>query len=191
VTEKIFPANRAELGPFDSSEVELPTGFLDFGAVRLVPEPSVGIRLEVEEATGRVVALTLDAADSVIQVSVFAASKHEGIWGDVLAQLTSSIEASGGSAIPYLGQLGPGLDAQVVQADGKLKPIRFIGVDGPRWFIRGSITGAALSEIASGTEIEDIFRSLVIHRGDSPMPPKEPLEIVVPSGIIIPPRPGL
>jgi hypothetical protein len=191
VTEKIFPANRVELGPFDSSEVELPTGFLDFGAIRLMPEPSVGIRLEVEEATGRVVALTLEAADSVIQVSVFAASKHEGIWSDVLAQLTSSIEASGGSAHPYTGQLGPGLDAQVVQADGSLRPIRFIGVDGPRWFMRGSITGAALSEITSATEIEDIFRSLVIHRGDSPMPPKEPLEIVVPAGIIIPPRPGM
>ncbi len=191
MTEKIFPSNRLELGPFDSSEVDLPAGYLDFGAIRLVPEPEVGIRLEVEEATGRVLALTLESAGTTLQVSVFAASKHEGVWGDVLEQLAGSIESSGGSVTPYLGQLGPGLDARVVQPDGQLRDTRFIGVDGPRWFVRGSITGNALADLVSATEIEDIFRSLVIHRGDSPMPPKEPLEIVVPAGIITPPRPGL
>jgi hypothetical protein len=191
MTEKIAPANRSSLGPFDSSEVELPANYLDFGAIRLVPETDVAIRLEVEEASGKVVALTLETLGTILQVSVFAASKHEGIWGDVLAQLKESIVASGGSAQDYLGQLGPGLDAQVSQADGTFRPIRFVGVDGPRWFVRGSITGAAITDNTVAVEIEDIFRSLVIHRGDSPMPPRDPLEIVIPAGIITPPRPGI
>ncbi len=191
MTEKILLANRSQLGPFDSSEVELPLGFLDFGAIRLVPESDIGIRLEVEESTNRVVALTLESAGTTLQVSVFAASKHEGVWSDVLAQLRTSIDSSGGSATDYIGQLGPGLDAEVKQPEGGFRKIRFVGVDGPRWFIRGSITGVALDDLVAATVIEDIFRSLVIHRGDSPMPPKEPLEIVVPAGIITPPRPGI
>jgi Protein of unknown function (DUF3710) len=191
MTEKIAPANRSNLGPFDSSEVELPANYLDFGSIRLVPEPDVAIRLEVEEATGKVVALTLETLGTILQVSVFAAAKHEGIWGDVLTQLKDSIVASGGTASDSLGQLGPGLDAQVIQADGTLRQIRFVGVDGPRWFVRGSITGSALTDSAVAVEVEDIFRSLVIHRGDSPMPPRDPLEIVIPAGIITPPRPSI
>ena len=191
MTDKIAPANRRSVGPFDSSEVELPANYLDFGAIRFVPEPSVAIRLEVEESTGKVVALTLETEGSILQVSVFAASKNEGIWGDVLAQLKESISASGGSVTEYLGQLGPGLDAMVLQQNGTTRATRFLGVDGPRWFMRGSVTGAALNDIALATRIEDLFRSLVVHRGEAPLPPREPLEIQVPPGIITPPRPGL
>ena len=191
MTEKIAPADRFENGPFDSSEVELPAGFLDFGAIRLMPEPELGIKLEVEESTGRVVALTLELQDSVLQVSVFAASKDEGIWGDVIAQLSESIHSSGGTAHEIATIVGPGLEANVVQPEGSSRTIRFIGVDGPRWFIRGSITGLALNDTDVAAEIEELFRSLVVHRGDSPMPPKEPLTLAVPAGIITPPRPGL
>ena len=191
MSEKLAPIDRAELGPFDSSEVDLPIGFLDFGALRLVSAPDLGIKLEVEESTGRVVALTLEIAESVLQVSVFAASKHEGIWSDVISQLTESIAASGGSATEYSGQLGRGINATVVQADGSSRVLRFVGVDGPRWFLRGTISGLAVVDAEAGEEVESVFRSLVVHRGDSPMPPREPLGIVVPAGIITPPRPGL
>lgn len=191
MSEKSAPANRALSGPFDSSEVDLPAGYLDFGAIRLSPQPEVGLRLEVEEATGRVVALTLERDGSVLQVSVFAASKHEGIWLDVIGQLSSSITASGGVVTESQTSLGLGITASVLQADGTFKPMKFIGADGPRWFIRGSVTGNATNDDDAMTEIEDLFRSLVIHRGDAPMPPKEPLEIIVPAGIITPPRPGI
>jgi hypothetical protein len=191
MSAKIFPPDRSQAGPFDSSELELPTGFLDFGALRLAPTPDLAIKLEVEESTGRVVALTLEKSDSALQVSVFAASKHEGVWAEVMNQLSESITASGGivSAIP--SQLGTSLDATVQSGIEQSRRMRFLGVDGPRWFLRGSITGAALTDEAKAAELEALFRSLVVHRGDSPMPPKESLELVVPSGIITPPRPGI
>jgi len=187
----MYPANRAQSGPFDSSEIELPNGYLDFGAIRLMATPDIAIKLEVEEATGRVVALTIERGGSTLQVSVFAASKHEGIWAEVLDQLTDSITTAGGAANTVTSQLGTTLDAEIVMPGEASRKIRFLGVDGPRWFLRGSVTGTALTESSDAAEIEEIFRSLVIHRGDSPMPPKESLEIVVPAGIITPPRPGL
>ena len=191
MSEKAAPADRAMFGPFDSSEIDLAAGFLDFGAIRFSPRADVGIKLEVEEATGRVVALTLELGDSILQVSVFAAAKHEGIWLDVISQLSESIMSSGGAVTETHSQVGFGIHAEVMQPDGSLRKMRFIGTDGPRWFIRGSITGAAATNDVAFAEIEELFRSLVVHRGDSPMPPKEPLEIVVPAGIITPPRPGI
>lgn len=191
MNSKIFPPDRSVAGPFDSSEIELPVGFLDFGALRMTPSPELAIKLEVEEATGRVVALTLEKGASVLQVSAFAASKHEGVWSEVIKQLSESISASGGSAEPLPSQLGTSLEATVISGSEPARRIRFLGVDGPRWFLRGSITGAALSDESEAAELEALFRSLVVHRGELPMPPKEPLELSVPSGIITPPRPGI
>lgn len=191
MSAKVFPPDRSQGGPFDSSEIELAAGFLDFGAIRLIPTPDIAIKLEVEESTGRVVALTLEKSNSVLQVSAFAASKHEGVWAEVLEQLSESITAAGGSATSMPNQLGTALDATVISGIEAPRRIRFIGVDGPRWFLRGSITGAALTDETLAAELEALFRALVVHRGDSPMPPKEPLELTVPNGIITPPRPGL
>ena len=187
--EKLAPSDRSRNGPFDSSELNLAPGFIDFGALRLVPKPGVGIKIEVEEATGKVVAITIDVADSTLQVSVFSASKLAGLWSEVLSQLETSITADGGSVLPYTGQLGRGIDTRVSQQDGSSRRIRFIGVDGPRWFLRGSITGAALEDLVANEQIETVFRSIVVHRGDQAMPPREPLELLVPAGVIAPPRP--
>ena len=188
--EKLAPANRAQSGPFDSSEVDLPANYLDFGSIRFVSNPEVSIRLEVEEATNKVVALTFETLNSILQVTAFSAAKDEGVWQEVCNQLAGSIITAGGDAKTFQGQLGLGLDAMVLQPDKSLRSIRFIGVDGPRWFLRGSITGAATSDLMISGQIEDLFRSLVVHRGTAPMPPKEALELILPPGIISS-RPGL
>lgn len=188
MSEKIAPKDRSLNGPFDASEVELAPGFLDFGSLRIPGSSEIGVRLEVEESTGRIVAVTVELAASTLQVSVFAAPKLEGVWGEVLDQLRTSIVQAGGSTNEYISQTGPGLDAQVRQPDGMLRNIRFIGVDGPRWFLRGSVTGAALTDITAATTVENFFRTLVVNRGDSPMPPREPLNLALPAGVIAPPR---
>ena len=52
--------NREQLGPFDVSELGLLENYIDFGAI-LVPadNPDLSLRIEVEESTGRLVAVTL------------------------------------------------------------------------------------------------------------------------------------
>jgi hypothetical protein len=44
---------------------------------------------------------------------------------------------------------------------------RFVGVDGPRWFLRGVIGGAATTDVEAAAR-EDLFRSIVVVRGGSP-----------------------
>lgn len=190
MTEKLAPSDRSISGPFDSSEVELPAGFLDFGSIRVGGDPNIAISLEVSEETGKGVALTFDLEDSKLQVVAAASSKHEGIWADAITQLADSIRSSGGVVEEFNSPLGRGINASIPQSKTTNRLVRFIGVDGPRWFLRGTVTGAAVIDPIAYQAVEGLFRSLVIHRGESPMPPREPLELVVPAGIITPPRPG-
>jgi hypothetical protein len=62
------------------------------------------------------------------------------------------------------------------------QPVRFLGVDGPRWFLRGVVQGAALQDPEQARAIEEIFAGVVVVRGDSPMPPRELLELSLPAG---------
>ena len=59
-------------------------------------------------------------------------------------------------------------------------PARFIGVDGPRWFLRAVVSGRAAIEPAAATEVHDLIRTAVVDRGDEAMPPRELLPLRLP-----------
>jgi hypothetical protein len=53
--------------------------------------------------------------------------------------------------------------------------------------LRGTVSGAALNDPKASAEIDDVFRSVVVHRGDAPLPPGEALPLSVPAGSVLPP----
>jgi len=61
--------------------------------------------------------------------------------------------------------------------------MRFIGVDGPRWLLRGLIIGAAANGTEQAEPFEDILGDVVVVRGDHPMPPRDMLEISLPAEV--------
>lgn len=183
-TEKSFPANRVASGPFDDSEISMVRHYVDLGALKITPREGLNIRLEVEEGTGRVVAVALDFEGSTLQVQPFSASRSTGMWHDIRAQIADQIAKQGGTVTEVTGVLGPELLCQVPAiADGKqiLQDARFIGVDGPRWFLRGVMAGPAATNAEQGKQMIELFRDLVIARGQSPMPPGELLPMHMPA----------
>ena len=91
----------------------------------------------------------------------------------------------GGRVEEREGPLGPELLAEVPVANpdgtaGK-RLARFVGVDGPRWFLRGVIGGAATGDVEAAERVEDLFRSIVVVRGGSPMPPRDLIPLKMPS----------
>jgi hypothetical protein len=57
---------------------------------------------------------------------------------------------------------------------------RFVGVDGPRWFLRGMISGPAAESPEAAAALEQAFRQIVVVRGTAPMPVREQLPLTLP-----------
>ncbi len=183
--EKSAPEDRANQGPFDESEVNPVRPYIDLGSIRVLPREGLNLRLEVEEQTQRIVAVGLEYAESTLQVQPFAAPRTSGLWHTTRAQIREQVRQQGGRVQERVGPLGPELLAEVPVTGGDgasgMRLARFVGVDGPRWFLRGVIGGAATADIAAAERIEDLFRSLVVVRGGSPMPPRDLIPLTMPS----------
>jgi hypothetical protein len=192
-SEKSAPADRRSAGPFDSSEVQFNGPHLDLGSILFPTKDGLQVRLEVEEPSQRVVAVTLEFDDSSLQIQAFAAPKTEGLWHAIRQQLSDSVLAQGGTVEARVGSLGPELLAKLpisnetgVQVGTRFS--RFVGVDGPKWFVRGVIGGAAITDPIAAAEIDDLFRSVTIHRDSTPLPPGDLLPLNVPGGTVTPPK---
>lgn len=183
-SSKSAPADRATEGPFDESEANPVRPYIDLGGIKVLPREGLNLRLEVEEQSKRIVAVGLDYADSTLQVQPFAAPRTLGLWHETRMQLVDQVRQQGGRVEEREGPLGKELLAEVPAAaseGSKLNLARFIGVDGPRWFLRGVIGGAAASDPAAAAQIEDLFRSIVVVRGGSPMPPRDLIPLKMPA----------
>ena len=192
-SDKSAPADRRTAGPLDVSEVQGVRPYIDFGSMRIPSRENLQMRLEVEESTQRIVAVSMDFAGSSLQLQAFAAPKSEGIWHEIRSQMRDSIKAQGGETEERVGSFGPKLLAKIPLIDeagikSGHRLARFIGVDGPKWFLRGVIGGAALNDAKAAADIDDLFRSVVVVRDDVPLPPKDLLTLTIPGGTVAPPR---
>lgn len=183
---KSAPDDRAIVGPFDESEANPVRPYVDLGGVKVLPREGLHLRLEVEEGTKRVVAIGLDYANSTLQVQPFAAPRTSGLWHEIRAQIADQIARQGGTTTVREGTFGPELLAQIPVAaaegqTGHMRLARFIGVDGPRWFLRGVIAGEAAVDPAAAAQVEDLFRSIVVVRGSTPMPPRDLIPLRMPA----------
>ncbi len=178
---KSAPDDRATAGPLDEGEANAVRPYVDLGGVKIVPRTDLNIRLEVEEATKRVVAVGLDYAGSTLQVQPFAAPRSSGLWYEIRQQIVEQIQKQGGTIREATGVFGPELLAQIPVAGALPRAARFIGVDGPRWFLRGVIAGAGATDAAAAAQIEDVFRSIVVVRGTTPMPPRDLIPLRMPA----------
>lgn len=177
------PAPRPD-GPWDISEVQQPgEGRVDLGGL-FVPGVE-GMELRVEVAGESIVAATVVLRDSAIQLQAFAAPKSEGIWGEVRDEIASGITQQGGIVDEVEGPLGWELRAQVpVQLpDGTngVQLVRFVGSDGPRWFLRGVISGQGAVQPGAAGVLEAVFRDTVVVRGEAPMAPRDPIVLKLPN----------
>ncbi len=179
---KLEPAPRPD-GPWDLGEVSKPgDGRVDLGGLFVPGVP--GMELRVEVAGDSIVAATVVLKDSAIQLQGFAAPKREGIWSEVREEIADGITQQGGVIDEKEGPLGWELRAQVpVQLpDGKrgTQVVRFIGTDGPRWFLRGVISGQGAVQPQAAGVLEQIFKDTVVVRGEGPMAPRDPIVLKLP-----------
>ncbi len=180
---KSAPADRATAGPLDESEANSVRPYVDLGGVKVLPRADLHLRVEVEEESKRVVAVGLDYAGSTLQIQPFAAPRTSGLWHEIRQQIVDQIHKQGGTTRISDGVFGPEVLAEIPVGAGQpggARLARFIGVDGPRWFLRGVIAGEGTTDPRAAALIEDVYRSIVVVRGTTPMPPRDLIPLHMP-----------
>jgi Protein of unknown function (DUF3710) len=153
---------------------------LDLGALQVPVVDGFDVRLEVNEQQ-QVTGVTLARADGHMQLGVFAAPRREGIWDEVRAELAESLNSQRGVAkhVPG-GPFGVELTGKLAADGGGQVPVRFIGIDGPRWFLRAMLVGAPASEPAKAVVFEQALRQVVVVRGSEPLPARDAVPLQLP-----------
>jgi hypothetical protein len=186
------PAELPELGrpqgPWDLQDAPVTDPErLDLGSLHVPVLPNTDVRLEVSPE-GEVVAATLVHGESALQLNVFAAPRREGIWDDVRTEIRDALNGSGGKASEAEGPFGTELRAAVpTEVPGQgvaLAPARFLGVNGPRWFLRGLVTGPAAEDDAQLAPLLEAFRLVAVDRGSEAMVVREALPLRLPADAV-------
>jgi hypothetical protein len=200
------PAAVPHGGPWDSEASMPEMERVDFGAIQVPIGEGIEIQVNVEAVEqdaqgnpvgGRIVAITIVHGESGLQVQPFAAPKKNGIWDEVRKETAEEIKQAEGETQEAEGPFGTELHgmvpvaipeemrdqvpAEIAEQGFGWQPVRFIGVDGPRWFLRGVLSGAALEDPEQAAVMEQVFQHIVVVRGDAPMPPRELLELSLPA----------
>jgi hypothetical protein len=170
-------------GPLDESEATFEgVNRIDLGGLLLAIPPEVEIQVQADQASGRITQLTLKDGNSGMQIHPYAARKSGGMWQEVRTQIIKSINEAGGLVEEVQGDWGTELNAQI-QAQGEnpgLQPARFVGIDGPRWFLRAVFLGQGARDKAAAQRLTDCLRSAVVVRGNAAMAPGAPLVLTLP-----------
>jgi hypothetical protein len=180
----VEPGSERADGPWDVSEVESSAAYVDLGGLWLPGRDGMELRLEVEEDSGRVIAATVQLGNSAVQLQAFAAPRTMGIWEEIRREIASSVTRQGGTADEVPGPFGRELLARVPSRtpDGRTahQPARFVGIDGPRWFLRAVFHGEAAYQDEPAAELESLVREVVVVRGADAMAPRELLTLKLP-----------
>ena len=168
------------VGPWDVDDANAPDydEYLSLGAYYLPFVQGIQLRIKANTATHEIVGATMTIGNSSLEVEAFAAPKTMGLWDDVREDLLASnpeaeaVDGSFGTEGKLPGKL----------PNGKTAHTRIVGVDGPRWMLRGIFSGKAASD-PDGTEtkiLNDAFAQIVVERGDEPLSPRDPIPMARP-----------
>jgi hypothetical protein len=174
-------------GPWDRSETNVDEddpAYVDLGGLVVRGREGLELRLQVNPETQAVEGVMLAGPQSGLELRAFAAPRWDGIWDEVRTDIAAEAAKRGGTATEVDGEFGTELRMVVpVQTpDGRqaTQPSRVVGVDGPRWLLRGTFLGASAQQADPEGVVEQAFRDVIVVRGEGPMAPRDPILMVMP-----------
>ena len=182
-TQATAAAHERSAGPWDGAGSYPDGERIDFGSLLVPVRDGCDVQVLVSEEEG--ISIAVVSGQSALQLQPFAAPRSAGLWHEVLPEIVEEVGKAGGTSTEQTGPFGPELLASVSpQPEGEFpappQPIRFLGADGPRWFLRGLISGPAATDQALAAPLEDVFADVVVVRGEHAEPPRKPLDIHLP-----------
>ncbi|WBB70260.1 DUF3710 domain-containing protein [Micromonospora sp. WMMD812] len=168
-------------GPYDISEAPAGVARLDLGSLHIPAVPEVEVRVQADQQ-GVIQQVVLVHGENALQLGVFAAPRSEGIWDEVREEIRQSLFTDGAAAQEVAGEYGTELRARVTTPDG-VTDLRFVGIDGPRWMVRGVFQGPSASDPAAAGPLTECLDGLVVDRGNEAKPVREPLPLRLPRDV--------
>ena len=173
-------------GPHDVAARPGTSGYVDLGGLRVPAVRGMKLRLDLEDATQRIVAVTVTMGRSALQIQAFSAPRAAGLWDELRAELLETLSATPGAQVQeQRGAFGAELLTRVPASlpDGSpgWNVARFVGADGPRWFVRGVFHGEAAYQPDAAADLERVLSGVVVVRGDGPLPPRDLLPLHPPA----------
>lgn len=168
-----------QAGPYDLAEApEDGLARIDLGSVRVPVPEGAQVQVELDQSTGSVRAVHVVTPFGQATISAYAAPKTALLWPEVGDELARSLREDGGTVRTLEGEWGRELS--VLMGDMTL---HFVGVDGPRWMLRGLIAGPHELADRAPDALRELVRHTIVVRGDGPMPVRNPLPITLPEAV--------
>jgi hypothetical protein len=168
-------------GPYDISEAPAGVQRLDLGSLQIPAVAGVEVRVQANP-DGAIQQVVLVHGDSALQLGAFAAPRSQGIWDEVREEIRASLFSDGVAAEETEGDYGTELRARVRTPEG-LTDLRFLGIDGPRWMVRGVYQGDAAVDPSAAGPLVEVLEGLVVDRGQEAKPVREALPLRLPREI--------
>lgn len=177
-------------GPWDRAETSADTDdptYVDLGGLVVKGREGVELRIQVDEQSQSVASVLMAGPESGLELRAFAAPRYDGIWDEVRQDIAAEAAKRGGTATEVDGEFGTELKVVVaVQApDGRqaTQATRIVGVDGPRWLLRGTFLGKSAQGADPDGVLEQAFRDVIVVRGDVPMAPRAMIGLAMPAQV--------
>lgn len=175
-TDETAPARAAlDVGPYDAANAPDTEGYLRLGSIWVPAVEGLMLTFEMDQSQSQVTAVQVVLGDSSLQLQAFAAPKSSGLWSEIRGEIAEGLTAQGGEAVEEEGDYG----TELLVSTGGTR-MRFLGVDGPRWFLRGVLSGRAAEDRTAAAGLRAVFAHVVVDRGGEPMGPRELLTLRLP-----------
>jgi hypothetical protein len=166
-------------GPWDVEDApEDGLNRLDLGSVRLPVPNGAQLQVEMDQSGAGVKAVHVITPVGQLTVTAYAAPKSGGLWREISTELAEQLNNDGATVRTTTGEWG----LELLAAVGEIQ-LRFVGVDGPRWMLRGVVAGPPDRLENSTAALYELVRGTVVVRGTQPMPVRTPLPIELPPAI--------
>jgi hypothetical protein len=176
------PEPEATTGPYDIRDApDDDVARIDFGGIQ-VPAPA-GLELRYSHDRDVVATVLLVDASGQMELGVFAAPRSSGIWEGVRRDLSEAIREQGGSVKD--SETGPfGVElVGTLKVEGARTPVRYIGIDGPRWMLRAVLLGSVAADAVKARPFEAAIREVVVARGSEPLPVGDQIPLRLPKQV--------
>jgi hypothetical protein len=173
-------------GPFDIEDFDDPAlanqGRHDLGAVLIPENDAAELAVEVNQQGVPTMAWMV-TANGRYNVTAYAAPKAGSLWREVATEVADSLRKE--SAQVHIEDGPWGREVVGLMTNGPEPVImRFIGVDGYRWMVRGAAVGAPDKADAIASELRSALADTVVRRGDTPQPVRNMLPLQLSESLV-------